>query len=159
MSARSAGLQHFLAHLITHFFRTCENFRVRSLNIRSPGHVKWPHLRKSWNARHSYTEWLITLKLSANDILTGSIKCVSRNLNIGDPKSVQLCDLFIAWVNGRKLKRACFGRKPFETLSNIGLQLELHPESEYCDQLPILMSPMSFQVMKGHQQFFANNFW
>ena len=44
-----------------------ENFRPRSLNVRSPGHVKRPHLRKSFNARQSYTEWPITLKLSAID--------------------------------------------------------------------------------------------
>ena len=36
--------------------------------VRLPGHVKTPHLRKSLNARHSYTEWLFTLKLSEIDI-------------------------------------------------------------------------------------------
>ena len=37
-------------------FRTCENVIPRSLKVRSPGHGKCPHLRKSLNARHSYTE-------------------------------------------------------------------------------------------------------
>ena len=51
-----------------HLFRTCfENFRPRSLKVRSPDHVKWPHLRKSLNARHSCTKAPINLKLSAID--------------------------------------------------------------------------------------------
>ena len=57
----------FLTHLFIHLFRICcENFRCRSLKV--PGHVKWPDLRQSLNARHSYTEWPITLKHSAVDI-------------------------------------------------------------------------------------------
>ena len=34
----------------------------------STGHFKWPHLRKSLNACHSYTDWPIALKLSTIDI-------------------------------------------------------------------------------------------
>ena len=30
--------------------------------VRSPGYVKWPHLRKSLNARHSYTDWTTAWK-------------------------------------------------------------------------------------------------
>ena len=68
---RRRGAPPFLAQLFIHLFRTLnENFRPRSLKVRSPGHVKWPHLRKTLNVRHSYTEWLITLKLSAIDIRT-----------------------------------------------------------------------------------------
>ena len=37
-------------------------------------------------------------------------------------------------VNGRKMKGACFEHKPFNTLSNIGLLVDLTPESEYCDR-------------------------
>ena len=55
------------------------------------------------------------------------------------------------------MKGASFGRKPFETLPNIGLQVDLTPESEYCDQWPIAMSPRSFQVMKG--RVFRHDFW
>ena len=37
----------FLVYLFMHLFRKrCENFRPRSLKVRSPGHVKSPHLRK-----------------------------------------------------------------------------------------------------------------
>ena len=68
---RRRGAPPFLAQLFIHLFRTlCENFGPRSLKVRSPGHVKCPHLRKTLNVRHSYTEWPITLKLSAMDIRT-----------------------------------------------------------------------------------------
>ena len=46
MLAQSAAI---LSHLFMHLFRTCcENFRPRSLKVRSPGHVKRHHLRKVW---------------------------------------------------------------------------------------------------------------
>ena len=44
-------VETLLLHLFIHLFRTCCE---RSFKVRSPGHVKWPHLRKSWNARYSY---------------------------------------------------------------------------------------------------------
>ena len=66
---RRRGAPPFLAQLFINLFRTlCENFGPRSLKVRSPGHVKWPHLRKTLNVCHSYTEWPITLKLLAVDI-------------------------------------------------------------------------------------------
>ena len=46
----------------------------------SPGHVKWPHLRKNRNARHSYTEWLITLQLSA----IGIRNCIYKMYTVQD---------------------------------------------------------------------------
>ena len=68
---RRRGAPPFLAQLFIHLFRTlCEKFGPRSLKVRSPSHVKWPHLRKSLNVRHSYTEWPISLKLSAINIRT-----------------------------------------------------------------------------------------
>ena len=63
----------FPVHLFIHLFRTsCENFRPRSLKVRSPGHVKWPHLRKSPNSRHNYTDWPIAWKKSTIDIFMRS---------------------------------------------------------------------------------------
>ena len=38
------------------------------LKVRSPCHVKWLHLRKRLNARHSYTDWTIALNFSAIDM-------------------------------------------------------------------------------------------
>ena len=78
------------------FFRTCcENSRPRSFKVKSPGHVKWPHLIKSLNARHSSTEWpMITSKLSAIYIRNGAIceKYISE-FWYRWPKVRSICDL------------------------------------------------------------------
>ena len=66
----------------------------RSLKVRSPGHVKWPHLRISLNARHSYTDWPIVCR-NIERLITISIQFISRNFNIGDLRSGQFCDLSI----------------------------------------------------------------
>ena len=95
-----------LVYLLIHLFRTCGNFRPRPLKDRSPGHVKWPHLIKSLNARHSYTECPIILKLSGIDIRTSIYK-----MNISEfwylwLKVRSFCDLSIIsqWEkNGRQL--------------------------------------------------------
>ena len=60
------GAPQFFAHLSIQLFP--ENFRPRSPKVRSPGHVKWPHLRKSLNACHSYIHWPVALKQSGFDI-------------------------------------------------------------------------------------------
>ena len=58
----------FLGDLFMHPFLTCcENFKPKSLKVRLSGHIKWPHLRKRLNGRHSYN-WPIALKLSAIDM-------------------------------------------------------------------------------------------
>ena len=132
------------------------------------GHVKWPHLRKRLNARHSYTEWLITLKLSASHIRNSIYKMFISELWYGWPKFKSvLRPLHYTSVNGRKLRGASFGQKPFETLSFIGLQVDLTQwirilrPGEWCSdgvmemEWPSIMLPRSFQVMKGHQQFFS----
>ena len=54
-------------------FPQCENFRPRSLKVRSPANSR-PHLRKSLNTRHSYTELPVTLKLKDIDMCNSSRK-------------------------------------------------------------------------------------
>ena len=77
-------LKNIFAHLFMHLCRTCcEKFKPMSLNVRSPGHDKWLHLIKSLNARHSYTEWTIALKLSAIDALYSSIFNKMFGVHIG----------------------------------------------------------------------------
>ena len=67
----------FLTHLFTHLWRICcENFRPRSLNVKSPGHVKWPYLTKSLNVPHSFTDWTIAVHLSVIDTRTSICKIV-----------------------------------------------------------------------------------
>ena len=65
----------FLVYLFMPLFRISrKKNQTRSPKVRSPGHLKWPHLWKSSNARHGYTECLITLKLSGIDIHTSMYK-------------------------------------------------------------------------------------
>ena len=86
----------FLTHLIMHLFHIySENFRPRPRKVRSPGHVKGPHLIKSLNASQSYTDWTIALKLSVIDTSYSVWKCISHNFDIGDQRSGQFCDLSI----------------------------------------------------------------
>ena len=82
-AARSATVfgtayHYFFPHMLWKFHK-----------VRSPGHVKWPHLIKSYIGCQSYTDWTIALKHSAIDrdihfIVPVSIKCMSQNVDIGD---------------------------------------------------------------------------
>ena len=62
--------------------------------------------QKSLNARHSYTECPITMKLSAINIRISIYKILSWNFHIGDSRSGQFCDPSI-WYKpmGEKWKR------------------------------------------------------
>ena len=103
-----------------------KNFRPRSLTVRSPGHVKLPYLRKSLNARQSHSECAIILKLSEVDIRTSIYKIfISNFISVTQGQANFVTSPL--QVNGRKAKGASFGRKPFETPSNIGLQVDLTP--------------------------------
>ena len=99
--------------------------------------MKWPlvmsncnrgmargYLRKSLNARHSYPDRPIIVPLSAIDICNSIYKILFSEFVYMWPKfSSLLRPLHI----GRKSKGASFRRKPFETLSTTGLQVELTP--------------------------------
>ena len=87
------------------------NFRPKSLKVRSLGHVKWPRLTKSFNPRHSYTEWLIPLKLSVIDIRNSVYKIYISEFWYQWPKVRSILQpLYYLWVNERKLKGASFGQ-------------------------------------------------
>ena len=112
----------FLVYLFIHPFCTSENFRPRSLKIRSTGHIKWPHLRKSLNAHHSHTEcpmvqspWniqrliFVPVSIHYKMYIRICISVTQGQVNfVASPLS----------VNGRKIKGISFGRKPFETLKH-----------------------------------------
>ena len=120
----------FLVRLFTQLFRTlCENFRPRSLKVKSPGHVSDLTSEKVWMLIISTLNYWSLWYLQRLASVTVSIKCLSQKFDITDPMSGQLADLSIAymWINGRKMKCAYFGRNPFKTLSNIGLQVDLIP--------------------------------
>ena len=86
----------FSEHLFIHSFHICsENFRPRSLKVRSPAHVKWPHLTKSlYVLKATPTEpspWNVQRLIH----VTISIKCLYQNLDISDLRSDQFCDFSI----------------------------------------------------------------
>ena len=55
----------FFAYNFIHQFRTLpENFSPRSSQVRSPGQVKWPYLKKYLGFRRDYSLWGINRKLS-----------------------------------------------------------------------------------------------
>ena len=117
----------FLVYLFSFSYRKCENFRPRSLKVRSPGNVKWPHLSKKVRmlviaTPIAWSPWNFQQLIFIGLV---SIKCISRNFHVLDPRSGQFCNLSIRYVNGRKMKGVSFGRKLSEILSNIGLQVDL----------------------------------
>ena len=68
------GVEHpswvFFAQLSGQFFRNfLDNFRAKSPKVRSPGQVKWPHLRKNSQSRHGHSGWEKYLKPSGFGIL------------------------------------------------------------------------------------------
>ena len=50
-------------------------------SVWSLGHVKWPHLSKSLNGRHSYNDWPVALKLSAIDIVLSLSAVATHSLS------------------------------------------------------------------------------
>ena len=91
---------------------------IRSPLVHSP--------QKSWNVRHSYIDRLIALEFSAIDMSNSIYKTYISELLHQRPKII-LRPLHYTKVKGRKLRGASFGWQPFETLLNIGLQVDLTP--------------------------------
>ena len=119
----------FLAHLIIHIFRICcKNFRPMSRKVRSPGHVKWPHFIKVWMLVKATPTERLHSNFKRWISIPVSMKHISRNFDFGYLRSGQFRDLsIINKSTGEKMKDASFGRKPFKTLWNTGLQLDLTP--------------------------------
>ena len=133
-----------------------------SLKVRSPVHVKWPHLRKKLNAWHSYTDWTIALKFSAINTSDSSFKMCNSEFWYWCPVRSILWPLHFGQVNRRKLKGASFGPKPFLTPSKhqvSGRIDTLNRKVAISDPSSWPQLPRSLQVMKAYQQFFGNKFY
>ena len=78
-----------------------------------------------------------------------SIKCISRNFDIGDLRSGQFCDLSIISQWEKKMKGASFARKPLKTLSNIELQVEL---TSWIGILRPVTPRLVAKVISGHER-------
>ena len=122
----------FWAHLFIHLFWP------RLLKVRSPGHIKWPHLRKVWMlvlalaTKWSPQNFQRLIQVTISTIYTHiSIECISQNCDIGDLRSCHFCDLsiFSQWVKNER----CL----------------IDPELENCYQWPLLMS-LRPEVTSGH---------
>ena len=75
-----AQRHRFFAQLFGQLFRNFpENCRSRSPKVRSPGQVKWHHLRKTFQSRHGHSSGEKDLKLSGFGILPSTY-----NFNISD---------------------------------------------------------------------------
>ena len=71
-----------------------ENFRSRSPKVRSPGQVKWPHLRNTSQSRHGHSDWEKDLKLSGYRYTTKYLQLVYVGFfYIGDLSSGQFRNL------------------------------------------------------------------
>ena len=57
------------------------------------------------------------------------------------------------------MKGASFERKPFKTLSHIGLEVDLTPWVGILRPMTPRHVTKVILGMEGHQQFFGNNFW
>ena len=80
-----------------HQFRTLpENFSPRSYQVRSPGQVKWPYLKKYLGFRRYYSFWDINMKLSEVDKGISTYKMyVSDFFYFGDLRSGRFWDFII----------------------------------------------------------------
>ena len=67
ITRRRAPPPFFAYHLIHQFRTPPENFSPRWCQVRSPGKVKWPYLKKYLGFRHDYSFWDINMKLSGID--------------------------------------------------------------------------------------------
>ena len=101
----------FLTHLFigTSFPHMLQKFQtqVTQGQVTSSRQVTSP--QKSLNARHSYTDWPITLILSAINSRNSIFVNVYRKFDIGDPRLGQFCDRH--YVIGKKIKRRPFWTK------------------------------------------------
>ena len=145
------------------FPHSCENFRSRSRKVMSPSHVRWPHLIKSLNDRQSYTDWTIALKFSVVDTSNSVYKIYISEFWFRVPK-VRSTLWPLHYVNGRKFKSACFGRKSFLTLKHqvtgrIDTLNRKIPSSDPSSWPQGHFMRWNDYVMKGHQQFFGNQRW
>ena len=96
-----------------HLFRNfCENFDPMSCEVRSPGQVKWPNYKITFQSRHGYN---VSAKVMKFRNKMRSSKCIPRIFDIGTSGQVIFCDLPIIsqWAKN-KLRYIYFFASLFE---------------------------------------------
>ena len=90
-AARSAaGFHPPYPHLFRNF---CKNFDPMPCEVRSPGQVKWPNYKITFQSRHGYNVSGKVMKLSEYDEVTSAYKTYISDFDIGDLRSGHFCDL------------------------------------------------------------------
>ena len=139
------------------WFSACyENFRPRSPKVRSPGPVKWPHLRKK--------NWMLVNVIAT--VATPNARSPApwnfQQLIFVPASNMYILECWYPWPKvrsilwnldykpmGGKMKSSSFGRKPFKTFSNIRLQVDLTP-------WVIILRPVTprhvAKVISGHER-------
>ena len=117
--------------------------------ISDPDHSRSGH-QVTWSDLTSEKVWMLVLA-KQNDgspwnfqrfiSVTVSINCISRNFDMW-PEVKSVLRPFHYKSMGEYCKTSLFNKNHLKH-SSIGLQVAGHPESEYCDQWP-LISPRSF---------------
>ena len=123
--------------------------------VRSPGQVKWPNYKITFQSRHCYNVLGKVMKLSEYDELISAYKtCVS--------------DFWYRWpqvrsflrpphyVNGQKINSVIFTLAQAYLNGIISYRTVVDNSRKNLHCLPL---ERSFEVTRGHQPSFANNFW
>ena len=111
------AVRRVFTHLIPHVFcNFCENFDQMSCKVRSPGQVKWPNYKITFQSRHGYN---VSGKLwNFRNMMRSSVptKRISRIFDIGDLRSGHFCDhpIICQWAKNQ-LRYIYFGASLFES--------------------------------------------
>ena len=158
-SKKNGGAQRrrVFTHLIPHLFRNfCENLDPMPCEVRSPGQVKWPNYKTNFQSRNGYNVSGKVMKLSAYDEVISAYK-------------TYISDFWYRWPQVRSFLRPphykSMGKK--STLLYLLWRKRFWVESYRIGQLwtiwekkmHYLPLQRSFEVTRGHQPSFANNFW
>ena len=137
------------------FFNFCGNFDPRPCEARSPGQVKSPNLKITFQSRHGYNVSGKVMKLSEYDEVISAYK-------------TYISDFLYRWPQLRSFLRPphykSIGKKINSDIFTLQAYLSgIMPYRTVVDnsskKLHCLPLERSFEVTRGYQPSFANNFW
>ena len=137
-----------------HLFRNfCGNFDPRPCEVRSPGQVKWPNYKITFPSRHGYNVSVKVMKLSEYDEVISAYKTYISDFWYRWP---QVRSFLRHYVNGQKINSVIFTLAQSFLRGIISYRTVVDNSSKKLHYLPL---QRSFEVTRGHQPSFANNFW
>ena len=148
--------RRIFTHLNPHVFRNFgENFGPRSCKVRSPLQVKWPNYKITFQPRHGYNVLGKFMNLSEYDRVISAYK-------------TYISDFLHRWPQVRSFLRSphYVNRQNIISVICIFAQAYLSGITSYrtvvdnsSKNLHCLPLKRSFEITRGHQLSFANNFW